>query len=170
VDFQLCRAFLDRNLSAGFDLFHKGQLDRRSSFSQRDAAAISNSTPSPTTRRWACATMAQQDIFNVSGMPRSRSRSRRRVRRFQRWLHRRLRLTKHSVFAHGGYAPRSPGFCRHRRRRDYIRSVVDARAYRPITNKITLVSRAQAGNITGWGGEDIRLTDLFFKGGETSRL
>ena len=41
--------------------------------------------------------------------------------------------------------------------------------YYPITNKITLVGRAQAGNIEGWGGQDVRLTDLFFKGGETVR-
>jgi len=52
---------------------------------------------------------------------------------------------------------------------NYIRSVVDARGYYPITNKITLVGRAQGGSVTGWGGKDVRLTDLFFKGGETIR-
>jgi outer membrane protein insertion porin family len=52
---------------------------------------------------------------------------------------------------------------------NYVRSVVDARGYYPITNKITLVGRAQAGDIFGWGGQDVRLTDLFFKGGETVR-
>jgi outer membrane protein insertion porin family len=52
---------------------------------------------------------------------------------------------------------------------NYLRSVVDARGYYPITNKITLVGRAQAGDIFGWGGQDVRLTDLFFKGGETVR-
>ena len=52
---------------------------------------------------------------------------------------------------------------------NYFRSVADARGYYPITNKITLVGRAQGGNITGWGGKDVRMTDLFFKGGETIR-
>ena len=52
---------------------------------------------------------------------------------------------------------------------NYFRSVVDTRGYYPITNKITLVGRAQGGSVTGWGGEDVRLTDLFFKGGETIR-
>jgi outer membrane protein insertion porin family len=47
--------------------------------------------------------------------------------------------------------------------------VVDGRGYYPITNKITLVGRAQAGQIQGWGGQEVRLTDLFFKGGETIR-
>jgi outer membrane protein insertion porin family len=51
----------------------------------------------------------------------------------------------------------------------YLRSVVDARGYYPITNKITLVGRAQGGSIVGWGGQDVRMTDLFFKGGETIR-
>ena len=52
---------------------------------------------------------------------------------------------------------------------DYFRSVVDGRAYYPLTNKITLVGRAQGGVIDGWGGQDVRMTDLFFKGGETIR-
>ena len=52
---------------------------------------------------------------------------------------------------------------------NYIRSVADARGYYPITNKITLVGRAQGGSIEGWGDKDLRLTDLFFKGGETIR-
>ena len=52
---------------------------------------------------------------------------------------------------------------------DYFRSVVDGRAYYPLTNKITLVGRAQGGFIDGWDGQDVRMTDLFFKGGETIR-
>ncbi|MEE9360619.1 MAG: BamA/TamA family outer membrane protein, partial [Hyphomicrobium sp.] len=34
---------------------------------------------------------------------------------------------------------------------------------------ILFVSRAIGGHIAGWGGEDVRLLDLFFKGGETVR-
>ena len=52
---------------------------------------------------------------------------------------------------------------------NYFRSVVDGRGYYPVTPKITLVGRGQAGYISGWGGEDVRMTDLFFKGGETIR-
>ncbi len=52
---------------------------------------------------------------------------------------------------------------------NYLREVVDARGYYPITNKITLVGRVQGGYINGWGGVDVRMTDLFFKGGETIR-
>jgi len=52
---------------------------------------------------------------------------------------------------------------------NYFRSVVDTRGYYPLTPKVTLVGRVQGGFIQGWGGEDVRLTDLFFKGGETIR-
>jgi outer membrane protein insertion porin family len=52
---------------------------------------------------------------------------------------------------------------------NYVRQVTDARGYYPITNKITAVGRVQGGYITGWGGDDVRMTDLFFKGGETVR-
>ena len=38
-----------------------------------------------------------------------------------------------------------------------------------VTEKITFVGRAIGGHIEGWGGQDVRLLDLFFKGGETIR-
>ena len=51
----------------------------------------------------------------------------------------------------------------------YISFSAEARGYYPITDKITFVSRAIGGTIQGWGGQDVRLIDLFFKGGETVR-
>ena len=51
----------------------------------------------------------------------------------------------------------------------YVRVIGEGRAYYPITEKITFVGRAIGGHIEGWGGEDVRLLDLFFKGGETVR-
>ena len=38
-----------------------------------------------------------------------------------------------------------------------------------MSDNVTLVGRAVAGNITGWGGQDVRLLDLFNKGGDTVR-
>jgi outer membrane protein insertion porin family len=52
---------------------------------------------------------------------------------------------------------------------NYVRVQGEGRAYYPITDKITLVGRAVAGGIEGWGGEDVRLLDLYFRGGETVR-
>ncbi len=51
----------------------------------------------------------------------------------------------------------------------YVSFAAEARGYYPITDNITFVARAIGGSINGWGGEDVRLIDLFFKGGETVR-
>src|SRR5436190_11357967 len=39
----------------------------------------------------------------------------------------------------------------------------------PITEKSAFVGRAIGGHIEGWGGQDVRLLDLYYKGGETIR-
>ena len=51
----------------------------------------------------------------------------------------------------------------------YWRVNAEARGYYPVTEKITLVGRVIGGHIQGWGGEDVRLLDTFFRGGETIR-
>ena len=51
----------------------------------------------------------------------------------------------------------------------YWRVNAEGRFYYPITDKITFVGRAVGGVIQGWGGQDVRLLDAFFKGGETVR-
>ncbi|MGO9484941.1 MAG: BamA/TamA family outer membrane protein [Rhodomicrobium sp.] len=50
---------------------------------------------------------------------------------------------------------------------DYLRSTVEGRAYYPVTQDITLAARVQGGTIAGWGGQDVRVVDAFYKGGET---
>ena len=51
----------------------------------------------------------------------------------------------------------------------YARVQGEARGYYPVTEHIQFVTRAIGGHITGWGGQDVRLLDTFFKGGETVR-
>jgi outer membrane protein insertion porin family len=51
----------------------------------------------------------------------------------------------------------------------YLRSVGEARAYYAVNDDITAVGRATGGVIGGWGGQDVRLLDLFYKGNETIR-
>lgn len=51
----------------------------------------------------------------------------------------------------------------------YVRVNAEGRAYYPITEKITFVGRLVGGHIEGWGGDDIRMTDLYYRGGETIR-
>jgi outer membrane protein insertion porin family len=51
----------------------------------------------------------------------------------------------------------------------YARLNAEGRAYYPVAEKVTLVTRAAGGHIMGIGGQDVRLLDLFYKGGETIR-
>jgi len=51
----------------------------------------------------------------------------------------------------------------------YLRTVGEARGYYPVSDTITAVGRASGGVIGGWGGQDVRLLDLFYKGSETVR-
>jgi len=51
----------------------------------------------------------------------------------------------------------------------YLRTVGEVRGYLPVVDKVTLVGRAVAGDITPVGGFSIRNSDVFFKGGETIR-
>jgi outer membrane protein insertion porin family len=51
----------------------------------------------------------------------------------------------------------------------YIRTQGEARTYYPITENITFVGRLIGGHVEGWGGQEVRLLDLYYKGGETVR-
>ena len=51
----------------------------------------------------------------------------------------------------------------------YWRVNAEGRAYYPLTEKITLIGRVIGGHIEGWGGDDVRVLDMYFKGGETIR-
>ncbi|MEO8650835.1 MAG: outer membrane protein assembly factor BamA [Hyphomicrobiaceae bacterium] len=51
----------------------------------------------------------------------------------------------------------------------YVRLQGEGRFYYPITEKITFVGRVAGGHILGWGGDEVRLLDMFYKGGETIR-
>ena len=51
----------------------------------------------------------------------------------------------------------------------YLRSTIDGRYYYPVSDNVTLAARFTGGTIGGWGGQDVRLLDLFHLGGETVR-
>jgi outer membrane protein insertion porin family len=51
----------------------------------------------------------------------------------------------------------------------YIRTTVDARQYAEVLPDVTGLLRFQAGNITGWGGQDVRMLDNFQMGGNLVR-
>lgn len=51
----------------------------------------------------------------------------------------------------------------------YLKSTIDARTYLPLAERVTLVGRSAAGTISGWGGSDVRLLDMFYMGNEFVR-
>lgn len=51
----------------------------------------------------------------------------------------------------------------------YIRSGGEGRAYYAVNDDITLMGRAQGGIISGWGGQDVRLLDMYYKGNDLVR-
>ncbi|MGH9807510.1 MAG: BamA/TamA family outer membrane protein, partial [Terriglobia bacterium] len=166
--------FLDRNLAAGFDLFHKEvDLTNVSSFSQSDTGGnlrlgfpIADNTQMGLRYRFE-----REDIFDVSdnaSLAVKQSEGVVNVSSIGYTIAYDTRNLPQSPTS-GIFTSFSQDFAGVGGDVNYVRSVVDSRGYYPITPKITLVGRAQAGNIEGWGGQDIRLTDLFFKGGETVR-
>jgi outer membrane protein insertion porin family len=51
----------------------------------------------------------------------------------------------------------------------FIRNTGEGRAYYAVADGVTAMGRVVGGQIVGWGGQDVRLLDLFYKGGETVR-
>jgi outer membrane protein insertion porin family len=177
VDFSFTEPnFLDRNMAAGFDIFHK-EVDLRdvASFRQRDTGVnlrvgfpVADNTQLGLRYRFqreeiydatSNASLAVKDAASdgavyVSSVGYTLAYDTRNVP--QQPTSGIFASLSQDVAGLGGDV-------------NYNRFVGDVRGYYPITNKITLVGRAQGGAINGWGNKDLRLTDLFFKGGETIR-
>lgn len=166
--------FLDRNMSAGIDLFHREtDLTDESSFkSRRTGGGVRLGVP--LSDHWAITTRYQLEVQEVFDVQNGASLAVQNAAGS---------TTKSSV----GYtlvfdtrnSRRSPtqGYYFSLTQDvagvggdvNYVRTIADGRAYYPIRKRITLVGRVQGGNITGFGGDDVRLQDLFFKGSETIR-
>ncbi|HWK37349.1 MAG TPA: outer membrane protein assembly factor BamA [Hyphomicrobium sp.] len=166
--------FLDRNLAAGFDLFHK-EIDqtRQSGFeSRRTGGSLRLGFPI-SEKLWmqTSYTASRDSIFNVSPYASQAIRDASGTS-YTSMVGTTLTYdlrndprnpTKGLWFQTGADFAGLGGDVQ------YISLAAEARAYYPITDNITFVARAVGGSITGWGGEDVRLIDLFFKGGETVR-
>jgi len=175
VDFAFTEPrFLDRNMAAGFDAFYKTvDLTDVASFSERDAGGdVRLGFPiADNTQLGLRYKFENEDIFNVSSnasLAVKQSEGSVNVSSIGYTVAYDTRNLPQSPTS-GVFASFSQDFAGIGGDVDYLRSVADARGYYPITNKITLVGRVQGGDILGWGGQDVRLTDLFFKGGETIR-
>jgi outer membrane protein insertion porin family len=166
--------FLGRNISAGFDVFHReDDLRDESSFRQRRTGGGLRMGV-PLNENWAFVTrynfvreeiydvqpFASLAVINAEGATNTSSvgytllyDTRNHPKKPTRGLY--FNFSQDLAGAGGDV--------------QYLRSIAEGRAYYPLYKKILLVGRAQAGNIEGWGGQDVRLQDVFFKGGETVR-
>ena len=166
--------FLDRNLAAGFDLFHK-EVDqsRQSGFeSRRTGGSLRLGFPI-SEKLWmqTSYTASRDSIFNVN------PNASRAIRDASGTSYTSMVGTTLTYDLRND--PRNPtkgfwfqtgaDFAGLGGDVQYISLAAEARAYYPIADNITFVARAVGGSISGWGGEDVRLIDLFFKGGETVR-
>jgi outer membrane protein insertion porin family len=171
--------FLDRNLSAGFDLFYR--ITQKSDFQPFDHTRAGGSIRlgAPLTEYlWLNTnyTLSYDEMTNVS------SDASQAIKElvgtgdsFDYWTS--------SVGASLTYDrrnhPRNPtsgyflsggvDFAGVGGDVQYVRFQGEARYYYPITERITFVGRVAGGHIVGWGGDEVRLLDQFYKGGETIR-
>ncbi len=175
VDFSFTEPrFLGRNLAAGFDLFHK-EVDFSSiaSFRERNTGGnlrlgfpIANNTQLGLRYR-----LEREEIYDVksnASLAVKESEGEAFVSSVGYTVAFDTRNIPQSP-TQGVFVSFSQDFAGVGGDVNYLRQVTDTRGYYPITNKITAVGRLQGGYIAGWGGEEIRMTDLFFKGGETIR-
>jgi len=167
--------FLDRNLAAGFDLFHKeiDQMDESSFKSRRSGGSVRIGFPI-TENIWMTNsyTLSYDDIYDIDETRASLAIEEAKgsaltsalgtaitydTRNHPRNPNRGIYLQVGTDFAGVGGDVQ------------YVRVQGEGRAYYPITEDITFVGRVIAGHIEGWGGDDVRLLDLYYRGGETVR-
>ncbi|MCB1522376.1 MAG: outer membrane protein assembly factor BamA [Hyphomicrobiaceae bacterium] len=181
--------FLDMNLSAGFDIFHK-ELDQTSTsgFKSRKTGATLRLAYPLAENLWMqnYYTFSRDEIFDVSPnaslaikdacgdtvlLPNTPTDCQAEV--FYTSLvgtsvtYDRRNHPKNPTS--GYYLTGSVDFAGLGGDAQYVRLSAEGRAYYPITEKITFVARAVGGHIEGWGSDDVRILDLFFRGGETIR-
>ena len=170
--------FLDQNLSAGFDLFYK-QVDQTASsgFKNRTAGGSLRLGFPLSENLWmqTSYTLAENDIYDVSNQASIailEAGNRNDGQSLTSSLGASLTYDgrNHPKNPTRGYFFQVAGdFAGVGGDVQYVRVTGEGRAYYPLTEKITLVGRLIGGHIEGWGSDDVLLTDLFFRGGETIR-
>ena len=171
--------FLDRNLAAGFDLFHKdvdqtkesGFASRRTGGTLRLGFPISENLWMQTGYTFDHSDIYDiQDDSNLSELVRAEFNERPTSNTSSIGTSLTYDKRNHPKNPTSGYYVQlSSDFAGVGGDVQYVRVNGEGRAYYPITENITFVSRLIGGHIQGWGGDDVRLTDLYYRGGETIR-
>lgn len=167
--------FLDRNLAAGFDLFYKdvNQTATSSYKSRKEGGSVRLGFPL-SDNLWlnTAYTLSYDDIYYVDEATASRAIRDAKGAAFTSSIGTGLtydtrnhpRNPNRGIFLQAG-----PDFAGVGGDVQYVRFQGEGRAYYPLFDKVTLIGRVIGGHIEGWGGQDIRLLDMFYKGGETVR-
>jgi len=166
--------FLDRNLSAGFDLFHKDvNLSQVSAFRSRTTGgSVRIGFPLSEnlwlTNAYTLSLGETYDVLDTASLAIKQAEGTALTSAWGTSLVYDARNhpktpTKGYYFQIGSDLAGLGGDVK------YARVTGEARLYYPIMDKVTLVGRAVGGHIMGWGDDEVRLIDLFYKGGETIR-
>ncbi len=165
--------FLGRNISAGFDLFHKeldysdesGYKNRKSGGAIRFGFLVAEDTV--LTTRYS---FTQEEIYDIEGTSLA-------IQELEG-------KTQTSAVGYGlvydtRNLPRNPtrGIYVSFNQElagvggdvNYLRSVAEMRGYYPLYDGVTLVGRVIGGHIEGFSGDDVRLSDAFYKGNDLIR-
>lgn len=181
--------FLDRNLSAGFDLYHKEvDYSDTSGFEQRKTGGQLRLGFPIAENLWMQTTymLSRDEIYNVSNnasiaikdacgatdFTPGNSPNCQDEAYYTSAVGASLTYDKRNhpkTPTRGYYFQVASDFAGLGGDVEYVRVDAEARGYYPITENITLIGRAIGGHIEGWGDQDVRLLDLYFKGGETIR-
>ena len=173
--------FLDRNLAAGFDLFHKDvNQTRQAAFRNRKTGGGVRLGFPLSEGLWVNTnyTLSRDEIYDVDRNITDDGRVASRAIRDAEGIYY-TSLVGTSITYDKRNHPKNPnrGFYLFGGVDmagvggdvQYFRFTGEGRYYFPITEKITFVGRALGGHIQGWGGDEVRLIDVFYKGGETVR-
>ncbi|HRD74738.1 MAG TPA: outer membrane protein assembly factor BamA [Hyphomicrobiaceae bacterium] len=172
--------FLDRNLAAGFDVFHKdvNQSNRQAFRNRKTGGSLRLAFPLAE-NLWMSTnyTLSRDEIYDVDKDASDGVIASRAIREAEG-----VTITSSvgtSIAYDARNHPRSPTSGYYLTLSSdvagaggdvqYVRFTGEGRGYYPITEKITLVGRVVGGHIFGWGGDEVRLIDMFYKGGETIR-
>jgi outer membrane protein insertion porin family len=169
--------FLDKNISAGFDAFHReNDFSDQSGYQQRKTGGVLRVGFALTENVWLqpSYSLVQDEVFDVdedeasgpiieAGEAGQRLISSAGYSLTYDTRNNRLNPSRGLYFALTQELAGLGGDA------NYLQTVLEGRGYYPIYEGITLVGRLIGGHITGWGGQDVLAVDAFFKGGETIR-
>ncbi|MEZ5926669.1 MAG: outer membrane protein assembly factor BamA [Hyphomicrobiaceae bacterium] len=166
--------FLDQNLSAGVDLFHKEvDLQREASYSTMRTGSTLRLGAPLSDETWITGryTFSREEVFDVKDTA-SLFVKESEGTDFLSAVGYTLSYDTRNIRSNptsGIYLELAQDLAGLGGDVNYIRTIAEARGYYPITDDFTFVARVVGGHIDGWGGEEVRLSDLFYRGGETIR-